>query len=60
MSTGTNEQMITGGELVAKALKAEGVEVIYTLCGGHIIDTLSRTRVLLFYKTTGETGGAKT
>ena len=27
MSTGTNEQMITGGELVAKALKAEGVEV---------------------------------
>ena len=38
MSTGTNEQMITGGELVAKALKAEGVEVIYTLCGGHIID----------------------
>ena len=38
MSTGSNEQMITGGELVAKALKAEGVEVIYTLCGGHIID----------------------
>ena len=38
MSTGTNEQMITGGELVAKALKAEGIEVIYTLCGGHIID----------------------
>ena len=25
MSTGSNEQMITGGELVAKALKAEGV-----------------------------------
>jgi len=24
--------------LVAKALKAEGVEVIFTLCGGHIID----------------------
>ena len=38
MSTGSNEQMITSGELVAKALKAEGVEVIYTLCGGHIID----------------------
>ena len=38
MTTGSNEQMITGGELVAKALKAEGVEVIYTLCGGHIID----------------------
>ena len=38
MSTGSNEQMITGGELVAKALKAEGIDVIYTLCGGHIID----------------------
>ena len=38
MSTASNEQMITGGELVAKALKAEGIEVIYTLCGGHIID----------------------
>ena len=37
MSTGTNEQMITGGELVAKALKAEGVEVIYTLCGLSLI-----------------------
>src|SRR3954447_3214860 len=31
-------EMISGGHLVAKALKAEGVEVIYTLCGGHIID----------------------
>ena len=29
---------ISGGHLVAKALKAEGVERIYTLCGGHIID----------------------
>ncbi|WP_158888735.1 thiamine pyrophosphate-binding protein [Amycolatopsis anabasis] len=28
----------SGGHLVAKALKAEGVEVIFTLCGGHIID----------------------
>ena len=36
MSTGTNEQMITGGELVAKGLKSEGALVIYTLCGGHI------------------------
>ena len=26
MSTGSNEQMITGGELVAKALKAEGID----------------------------------
>ena len=31
-------EMISGGHLVAKALKAEGIDVIYTLCGGHIID----------------------
>ncbi len=31
-------ETITGGHLVAKALKNEGVEVIWTLCGGHIID----------------------
>jgi acetolactate synthase-1/2/3 large subunit len=30
--------LISGGHLVARALKAEGVEVIFTLCGGHIID----------------------
>src|SRR4051794_27342291 len=30
--------LISGGHLVAKALKAEGIDVIYTLCGGHIID----------------------
>jgi thiamine pyrophosphate-dependent acetolactate synthase large subunit-like protein len=29
---------ISGGHLVAKALKNEGIEVIFTLCGGHIID----------------------
>ena len=29
---------ISGGHLVAKALKNEGVDVIFTLCGGHIID----------------------
>ena len=29
---------ISGGNLVAKALKDEGVEAIFTLCGGHIID----------------------
>jgi len=27
--------MISGGHLVAKALKAEGVDTIFTLCGGH-------------------------
>ena len=30
--------LISGGHLVATALKAEGIDVIYTLCGGHIID----------------------
>jgi acetolactate synthase-1/2/3 large subunit len=29
---------ISGGHLVARALKAEGIEAIFTLCGGHIID----------------------
>ncbi|MDO8672433.1 MAG: thiamine pyrophosphate-binding protein, partial [Dehalococcoidia bacterium] len=28
---------ITGGQLVARALKAEGVEAIFTLSGGHIM-----------------------
>jgi acetolactate synthase-1/2/3 large subunit len=31
-------ELISGGHLVARALKEEGVEVIFTLCGGHIID----------------------
>ncbi|MDX8051623.1 thiamine pyrophosphate-binding protein [Lentzea sp. BCCO 10_0798] len=31
-------ESISGGHLVAKALKAEGVDTIFTLCGGHIID----------------------
>jgi acetolactate synthase-1/2/3 large subunit len=30
--------VISGGHLVAKGLKAEGVDTIFTLCGGHIID----------------------
>jgi acetolactate synthase-1/2/3 large subunit len=46
MATPTNSEakkeatgpVISGGHLVAKALKNEGVEVIWTLCGGHIID----------------------
>lgn len=32
------QDTVSGGHLVAKALKSEGVEVVYTLCGGHIID----------------------
>src|SRR6202041_3610615 len=30
--------VFSGGHLVAKALKNEGVDTIFTLCGGHIID----------------------
>jgi acetolactate synthase-1/2/3 large subunit len=30
--------LVSGGHLVAKALKNEGVDTIFTLCGGHIID----------------------
>ncbi len=32
------ETIVSGGHLVAKALKSEGVDTIFTLCGGHIID----------------------
>jgi thiamine pyrophosphate-dependent acetolactate synthase large subunit-like protein len=32
------EHVVSGGHLVAKALKNEGVDTIFTLCGGHIID----------------------
>jgi acetolactate synthase-1/2/3 large subunit len=31
-------ETVSGGNLVAKALKNEGVDTIFTLCGGHIID----------------------
>jgi acetolactate synthase-1/2/3 large subunit len=34
----TPAEKISGGHLVAKSLKAEGIDVIWTLCGGHIID----------------------
>jgi acetolactate synthase-1/2/3 large subunit len=30
--------VVSGGHLVAMALKSEGVDTIFTLCGGHIID----------------------
>ena len=33
-----SESVVSGGHLVAKALKNEGVDTIFTLCGGHIID----------------------
>src|SRR4030081_4135544 len=31
-------ELISGGHLDAKALKGEGIDVIFPLCGGHIID----------------------
>ncbi len=34
----SQSEKISGGHLVAKALKNEGVDVIFTLCGGHVID----------------------
>ncbi len=33
-----SEDVISGGHLAAKALKSEGIDTIFTLCGGHIID----------------------
>ena len=30
--------IVSGGHLVAKALEAEGVDTIFTLCGDHIND----------------------
>jgi len=38
ISLESSEQTISGGHLVAKALRNEGVDAIFTLCGGHIID----------------------
>ncbi len=37
-SKSADANTVSGGHLVAKALKAEGVDAIFTLCGGHIID----------------------
>lgn len=34
----TDAQIVSGGHLAARALKNEGVDTIFTLCGGHIID----------------------
>lgn len=34
----SDPNIVSGGHLVARALKAEGVDTIFTLCGGHIID----------------------
>ena len=33
-----DEGIVSGGHLVARALKNEGVNTVFTLCGGHIID----------------------
>ena len=34
-----DEDVISGGHLAARALANEGVDTVFTLCGGHIIDT---------------------
>ncbi len=34
----SDASIVSGGHLVAKALRNEGVDTIFTLCGGHIID----------------------
>ncbi len=34
----SDPNIVSGGRLAAKALKNEGVDTIFTLCGGHIID----------------------
>lgn len=31
-------ETVSGGHLVARALRAEGIDTIFTLCGGHIVD----------------------
>ncbi len=33
-----DKNIVSGGRLVAKALRNEGVDTVFTLCGGHIID----------------------
>ncbi|MER3409167.1 MAG: hypothetical protein C4306_03480, partial [Thermoleophilia bacterium] len=30
-------ERVQGGRLVAQALKAEGVDTLFTLCGGHVM-----------------------
>jgi acetolactate synthase-1/2/3 large subunit len=36
--TEASAEKISGGHLVAKSLKNEGIDILFTLCGGHIID----------------------
>ena len=38
IDSSTGKSTISGGHLVAKALRNEGIDTIFTLCGGHIID----------------------
>ncbi len=33
-----DDNIVSGGHLVARALRNEGVDTVFTLCGGHIID----------------------
>ena len=38
-ATEPSPQMISGGQIVAKMLKQEGIKHIFTISGGHIVDT---------------------
>src|SRR3981189_1950340 len=38
MAAAQEPELISGGHLVARALKSEGTDVTFPLCGGHIID----------------------
>jgi len=38
-------EQVQGGRLVAQALKAEGVDAIFTLCGGHVMPVYEGCRV---------------
>jgi len=33
-----DDKLISGGQLLAKALKNEGIDVIFTLCGGEVVE----------------------
>lgn len=38
VASGQDVKLISGGQIVAKFLKQEGINHIFTISGGHIID----------------------
>jgi thiamine pyrophosphate-dependent acetolactate synthase large subunit-like protein len=56
MADDGEHDVISGGHLVTKALKTEGVDVIFTLCGGHITDMVDvRHEQVATYAADGRT-----